>query len=285
MTRSVDPLSLDATTTTRCLGRGSDWSVAEYACTAGPNDRPFEERHGLATIAAVIGGTFTYRSDSGVAVLHPGALLLGNHGACFECGHEHGVGDLCVAFHYAPEYFAEVAASVGGGSRYRFTSSMMPALPATLPWLVDIEARLARSDDLEAEEAVVRLMELTVHAASAVPAKRVRVSARDSRRIIAAVRHIEEHATDAMSLAELARIAGMSKYHFLRTFRRAVGMTPYQLLLATRLRRAAVALQISNESIALVALDAGFADLSTFNHRFRAHFGDSPTQYRRRARG
>ena len=42
----------------------------------------------------------------------PGALMLGNPGACFECGHEHGVGDRCLSFHFDPGFFEEIVASV-----------------------------------------------------------------------------------------------------------------------------------------------------------------------------
>ena len=72
----------------------------------------------------------------------------------------------------------------------------------------------------------------------------------------------------------------MSKYHFLRVFRRLTGMTPYQYLLSARMRRAALALASSRRPVLAIALDSGFGDLSTFNHRFRAAFGLTPTQYR-----
>jgi AraC family transcriptional regulator len=68
----------------------------------------------------------------------------------------------------------------------------------------------------------------------------------------------------------------MSKYHFLRTFRRTVGSTPHQYLLDLRLRRCAVEVRIRNDSVSRVAADAGFGDLSTFYQRFRKVFGVSP---------
>src|SRR5262245_19773166 len=83
-----------------------------------------------------------------------------------------------------------------------------------------------------------------------------------------------------LTLTELARVAAMSPYHFLRTFRAVVGMTPYQFVLRTRLHRAAVRLRHSNESISTIALDAGFNDLSTFNRRFRCLMSASPRSYR-----
>jgi len=72
----------------------------------------------------------------------------------------------------------------------------------------------------------------------------------------------------------------MSRYHFLRTFRQVAGMTPHQLVLRTRLHRAAVRLRTSHESISAIAFDAGFGDLSTFNRRFRRLMGCSPGAWR-----
>jgi len=72
----------------------------------------------------------------------------------------------------------------------------------------------------------------------------------------------------------------MSPYHFLRTFRGIVGMTPHQYILHTRLHRAAVRLRRTDDSIAAIAFDAGFNDLSTFNRRFRRKMGLTPGAYR-----
>src|SRR4051794_26215084 len=96
-------------TTARTLAQGEDWRVLEIVCRSGPSDRPFEERHDWASVSAVLSGVFTYRSDRGRAMMTPGSLLLGRHGACFECGHEHGVGDRCVSFQFAPALVEETA--------------------------------------------------------------------------------------------------------------------------------------------------------------------------------
>src|SRR5262245_43148901 len=89
----------------RSLRRGREWRVGEYVGTAGPGHRPFEERHGEVAIAAVVEGTFTYRADTGTAMLHPGAFLLGNAATCYQCGHDHSRGDRCISFQAAPDYF------------------------------------------------------------------------------------------------------------------------------------------------------------------------------------
>jgi AraC-like DNA-binding protein len=280
--RPNDGFHTGRTPVARFLRQGQEWSIGEYLCTAGPNDRPFEERREQVAIAAVIEGSFRYRGETGTAVMHPGAFLLGNAATCYECGHDHSTGDRCIAFHLAPAYFAEVAASIAGSGRFRFPTPMLPATPKLLPWLVRIEARTAHADRLAMDEAVPRLMEAVIGAVSTAPPLPVRASARDERRISEVLRYIELHAGDALDLDMLAGIAIMSKYHFLRTFRHIVGMTPYQFLLSVRMRRAAVRLATSSEPVSTIAFDAGFGDLSTFNGRFRDVFGISPTVYRRR---
>jgi AraC family transcriptional regulator len=98
------------------------------------------------------------------------------------------------------------------------------------------------------------------------------------------LRRIAAQAHEQLALTDLAGEAAMSPYHFFRTFREVVGMTPYQFVLRTRLHRAAVLLRCSDASISTIAFDVGFNDLSTFNRRFRRAMGSSPRAYRARGR-
>jgi AraC-like DNA-binding protein len=219
-------------------------------------------------------------------MLHPGAFLLGNAAACYECGHDHSTGDRCISFHVAPEYFAEIAASMAGSARFRFPAPMLPAAPGLLPWLARIEAGAASAEppriDETIDETAARLVEAVIGAVAGRAPLPVRVSPRDVRRIGDALRHIEINAAEALDLDTLAGVAIMSRYHFLRTFRYVVGMTPYQFLLGVRMRRAAVRLAASSTPVSAIAFEAGFGDLSTFNARFRATFGMTPTAFRSR---
>lgn len=265
----------------RRLAHGRDWQLSEYVCSAGPADRSFEECHEHTTVAAVVDGSFTYRSNTGRAVLYPGALLLGNRGACFECGHDHSYGDRCVTLHVTGDYFAEVAASAACTGRFEFSTPALQAVPRVLPWLARLEANTADDRPLIADEAVLAFVEAVIATASGARPSTVSLSARDERRIGVVMRHIEANASDKLDLGALSGLAGMSKYHFLRTFRRHVGMTPYQYILSVRMRRAAVQLSLSSARISEIAFDAGFGDLSTFNNRFRQIFHTSPAKYRR----
>ena len=268
-------------------GRGDspEWCVSEQICHAGPQDRPFEERHGYVTIAAVVAGSFQYRTDSGGALLHPGSFVLGNHGSGFECGHAHTAGDRCIAIQLRPDAFAEIAAIATGSARFTFSTPMLPLLPRCLPQVAALEAMAESGDALRIEQAVPRLFEAVLGVLSGARPSAPALSALDERRVSRALRHIEEHADHALDLESMARAAATSKYHFLRIFTRSVGTTPYQWLLGLRLRRAAVRLATTPLPVSAVAFQSGFGDLSTFNQRFRRMFASTPSAYRRRFGG
>jgi AraC family transcriptional regulator len=267
------------TITARLLASGPGWRFSDFLCTAGPQDRAEEEQHESISIAAVTEGSFQYRSSDGTALLAPGALLLGNPGSCFRCGHEHAVGDRCLALHVTPEWMESVLAAVPGARRLRFGAPRIPPRAALVPLLAALEAARDRADAAELEELALRLAG-AVAAMLAGGRRLPRLTAQDERRITAALRRIEAAAEEPLSLAALAREAATSPYHFLRSFQRVVGMTPHQYLLRTRLHRAALRLRRTRDPVSAIAYDAGFNDLSTFNHRFRAVMGAPPSAWR-----
>jgi AraC family transcriptional regulator len=269
----------------RLLASGPGWRVHDFVCTAGPQDRPFEEHHDCVCIAAVTEGTFQYRSSQGAAVLGPGALLLGNEGTCFECGHEHGSGDRCLSFHFGSDLFESIVAAVQGARRTAFALPRLPPSPRLMPLLASLEAARDEGDSAELEELALRVAGAAAAALADTYEAVDRPSRRDERRVTDALRRIEAESDEPLALATLAREAGMSPYHFLRVFKRVVGLTPHQFVLRTRLHRAAVRLRRSDEPISAISFDAGFNDLSTFNRRFRQIMGVTPTLYRAQRRG
>ncbi|RWM19519.1 MAG: AraC family transcriptional regulator [Mesorhizobium sp.] len=271
------------TTSAHTLASGRDWQVSDVVCTAGVADRPFEEEHRNFCVAVVTNGAFRYRARQGMAMLTPGALLLGNPGTCYECGHEHGAGDRCLSLHFGPAYMEQIVADVPGAKKLAFEAPRLPPLPALAPLLAEMEAAREMAEVEAFEELGLRIAGAAV-ASGITPAARS-PSRRDQKRVAEAVRRIELDADRPVSLAELASETATSPYHFLRTFRHVAGMTPYQFLLKTRLHRAAVRLRMSDEPISAIAFEAGFNDLSTFNRRFRRVMGETPGASRLRQRG
>ncbi len=266
------------TTFSQFLAGGPGWHVRDIVCTAGPADATYEEQHPQCCIAIVRSGSFRYRSTQGSAVLAPGSLLLGNRGACFECGHEHAAGDRCLSFQLEPAWLEGIAAAVPGVRKAGFARAHLPPLPA-LAGLV-AAAEIAAGEPEGLEEIALRLAGAVASLLSDEKRGAETPSARDQRRITRALRHIEAHCEEPLSLDTLAGQAAMSPYHFLRTFRALVGMTPHQYVLRTRLHRAALLLRRTDQPVAGIAFDCGFGDLSTFNRRFRRVMGASPREYR-----
>ena len=267
------------------LAEGPGWSATDVVCTARPGDPTYEERYETACIAAVMEGTFQHRSPRGAVTLAPGALLLGNHGEAFECGHEHGAGDRCLAFNFDPAHLERTAAGVPGAKGARFKASRVPPVEVLLPLIVAAEAAREEHDGATLEELALRIAGTAIALADDALPVRAAPSARDERRVSEAVRLIEEGVGKAQSLASLASDVAMSPYHFLRTFRALVGMTPHQYVLRTRLHRAAVRLKRSDDPVSAIAFEEGFGDLSTFNRRFKRVMGKTPLAYRARAPG
>ena len=273
------------TTAQKTLASGPGWYVSDVVCTAAAGDRPFEEEHRSFCVAAVTRGTFRYRTRQGTAMLAPGVILLGNPGACYECGHEHGAGDRCLSFHFSPAYLERVVAALPGAKRLGFADPCLPPLSALAPLLAEAEAARETGDGDAFEELGLRIAGAVVAAAAGSSTAARAPSRRDQKRVAEAVRLIELHAERPLSLTGLAGGTATSPYHFLRIFRRVAGMTPYQFLLRTRLHRAAVQLRSSDVAISTIAFDAGFNDLSTFNRRFRREMGEAPGAYRARRVG
>ena len=264
------------------LAVGTGWSVRDVVCDAGPGDRAFEERHANISIAVVTAGTFQYRTRQGVATLAPGSLLLGNAGACFECGHTHARGDRCLAFHYEPGFFEAAVADVPGAHDARFAQAGLPALPALAPLVAEAEAARDDRDADALEELALRFVAAVAGLQRGRRGSRRPPNARDESRVTAALRRIEAAPQAQHSLAALAREADVSPFHFLRTFRQVTGLTPHQFVLRMRLNRAALRLRRNTEAITTIAYDCGFNDLSTFNRRFRRLMGLTPGAWRLR---
>jgi AraC family transcriptional regulator len=92
--------------------------------------------------------------------------------------------------------------------------------------------------------------------------------------------YVESHLNLAMSLNDIARIAGLSKFALTREFRATTGHTVLAYVRARRLSEAAKSLQRGAPSILDVALSAGYGSHEAFSRAFRSHFGCTPAEVR-----
>lgn len=86
---------------------------------------------------------------------------------------------------------------------------------------------------------------------------------------------------EAFCLAQLARVADLSPYHFSRLFKRATGLSPSQYFIRLRISRARQLLLSTDRSIIDIGLEVGYASPSHFSQVFRRATGHSPSAFRR----
>jgi AraC-like DNA-binding protein len=103
-----------------------------------------------------------------------------------------------------------------------------------------------------------------------------------SRRSVDEVREvIRRSRVEDLSLSALARLAGMSVFHFAHAFRLQVGCSPFMYAEAVRIDRAKRRLREGGQ-LADIAFELGYTDQSHFTRRFKQHQGTTPGEYRRR---
>jgi AraC family transcriptional regulator len=95
------------------------------------------------------------------------------------------------------------------------------------------------------------------------------------------IEFMEAHLEGDLRLSDLAREAGVSTSHFLRSFRQSTGKTPYQFLLHQRVERAKFLMHEHRASLTEVALASGFADQHHLARVFGRITGVTPSSYRR----
>jgi AraC family transcriptional regulator len=119
---------------------------------------------------------------------------------------------------------------------------------------------------------------------AAMPAARPATREELYRRVQIAKQHADSSLHTAVTLDELAAVAGMSPNHLLRTFRRAFGLTPHQYIVERRLERAKALLAGTSLPVTEICTEVGFESLGTFSWLFRRRVGFSPSEYRSQSR-
>ena len=102
-----------------------------------------------------------------------------------------------------------------------------------------------------------------------------------TRRIDRVIDYLSERLDQPLKLAELAKVACFSEFHFHRVFRAMTGETLNDFTNRLRLEKAARLLKRTRQSATEIALECGFSSSATFSRSFRHAFNTSPTQYRK----
>ncbi|WP_181312628.1 helix-turn-helix transcriptional regulator [Nocardioides campestrisoli] len=91
--------------------------------------------------------------------------------------------------------------------------------------------------------------------------------------------HMDRHFAEELDLAEVAAVAGLSKYHFLRSFAATYRITPAAYLCERRIERAQDLLRTANLTVTEVCHAVGYSSLGSFSARFSEITGETPSAF------
>jgi AraC family transcriptional regulator len=120
---------------------------------------------------------------------------------------------------------------------------------------------------------------LVMHVARLEP-QRPTVNALPKWRLKRVQEHIDAHLDECISLADLARVAGLSRMHFAAQFRAATGYRPHDYLLYQRIESAKAKLSTTDMPLAEIALTVGFQAQAHFSTVFKRLTGETPARWR-----
>ena len=239
------------------LYAGDAFSVFLYRCTAGPADRPFTEVHAVHSLSYVRAGSFGCRTLGVEHQLVAGSVLVGRPGQEYMATHEHhGCGDECISVTLSPALADEigmkrlgelatlpplaeimVAAQLGAEGALRFAGKVVRTVSRRAPIRVNARDRSRAVDaalwlaanfreEINLEDAARQVglspfhfLRLFAKVVGATPHQYLlRLRLREAARLLAeGSRRVTDVALDA-GFADLS--------NFVRTFRRAAGVSP-----------------------------------------------------------
>ena len=94
-----------------------------------------------------------------------------------------------------------------------------------------------------------------------------------------ALEFMEKNYGEEIAIADVAAACYFSQYHFMRFFKKYMGMSCGEYLKNLRLEKAAQAFSRGNTVILDVAMDSGFRNLSYFYREFQKKYGYTPKQF------
>jgi AraC-like DNA-binding protein len=194
-------------------------------------------------------------------------------------------GDHCEWISVDPELLLGVSPRLGRDPRRPFASSSVP-LDRRAAALVRLVARHLREssppDALWVEETLLDVLGRL--APTPEPPRRTRSTPRHERLTRSVRELLSSRPQQPWTVTSIAKVVGVSPFHACRVFRRRTGFTLHGYLTEQRLRAAITRLagEGGDRDLREIATSLGFSSHSQFTAHFRAAFGVTPSEFRRR---
>ena len=188
--------------------------------------------------------------------------------------------------HFSPDSLGIGADAAAAHTSLRYERSFRDPLVAEIAFAIVSEMRTQTAGSrLLAETLAVSLAARLVHSHSGLsPDKdleQLSYQGLDRRRLTRVREYIAANLEGDLTIAQLAKVACLSHFHFARAFKTAVGQSPHQYVSAHRLERAKEMLTRGDQSLLDIAIALNFSSQANFTRAFRLGTGMTPGQFRR----
>ena len=244
----------------------------------------YHTHRGFLEVVLVTRGKVWHRINGRRSVLQRGALMLIRENDCHYYEHMLGVSGAFINLAFVPHMLDEAVAYLDDGvsSRSFHHAAEPPAIMLRDAQRTYLEAEFNRMNffrndwgrRLVFRSILVTVSELLLRSESVCWEHRFPTWF--SRLLL----QCDDKAIFSRDVRHLAQMAGCSREHLARVFRKYLGKTPYYFLNERRLAYASGLLRLSNLPIVEVAAEAGFNNVSHFYHLFRAVYNQSPGNFR-----
>jgi AraC family transcriptional regulator len=218
---------------------------------------------------------------TGLTWLRPGSLWVMPEGSRHGVRFESNVEGIALAFE--PSTFDSLVQSADG----KHSLPIMHSLTTCPPKIEHLmRALLHESLDTSTQEGIgLECIATAIALAICQHAGAVSITTKTGprlapRQIRAVQAYVETHLHQQISLADLAATAGLSSFHFLRSFKGSLGSTPARYVMERRMERARYLLRVSKITVSEVGISVGFEDVSHFSRAFHRAVGLTPTAFR-----
>ncbi|WP_018152679.1 AraC family transcriptional regulator [Leeia oryzae] len=232
--------------------------------------------HDEFSFGVIDAGEACYTNHGTPQRIHQGMTVLINPGTAHACNPDRGQRWSYRMLFVETAWMARLQQETGqaGAQDYMpFSRTSLTSRTALADFNALYAALLEEGNPLAAESQLIHF--LMTHGFTQMgdsPVLQLAPNLRQARELIM------DQLTDNLSLDSISEVAGISRYHLIRSFKQRFGQTPHAYQLDQRINRAKHLLR-NGESIVAVAQQLGFADQSHFQRHFKRRLATTPKHY------